>query len=163
MATSGQRPTARRSAIAKRTVRLGVVCQVPLPGSYQGEAAEFGIQDKDQRVHPGHAQADGSIRYEVDATVSERPGTMEPRFGGSFVHGSATGPFLYLSWRPGRPEGAPWIRRLKIPLASIDWVLLGGTDTGEAVALEATISGEGSGTVALLGEGWTSLRGENPA
>lgn len=148
--------------MARRTVRLGVVCQIPLPGSYQGEAAEFGIQDKDQRVHHGRAQTDGSVRYEVDATVSERPGRMEPRFGGPFIHGPATGPFLYLSWRPSRPEGAPWIRRLKLPLASIDWQLLGGKDAGEAVALETTVIGASSGTVALLGDGWTRAPREDP-
>jgi len=76
-----------------------------------------------------------------------------PDFGGPFVHGPAGARFLYLSWRP---RGGVWIRRFKIPLAPMSWEQIAA---GQAGALAARVSAASSGTVALLGAGWTPSDG----
>jgi len=76
-----------------------------------------------------------------------------PDFGGPFVHGPAGARFLYLSWRP---RGGVWIRRFKIPLAPMSWEQIAA---GQAGAPAARVSAARSGTLALLGAGWTPSDG----
>ena len=138
-----------------RVVRLRLICLTPPPQQYENSPAEFGLQDKQQVVHPGEMQAGGSLHYEFEVQVRRNRQTNALRFLGPYVHGPPAEPFLYLSWR--RKEAGPpsWIRRLKIPLSSITWAQIeaaGRTDRG---VLEASVDGTGSGTVPLLGGGWT--------
>jgi hypothetical protein len=70
------------------------------------------------------------------------------------VHGTAAVPFVYVSWRSQSAEPPHWLKRLKIPLASITWQQIEAADYARGDRLEATISGTGSGTVPILGGGW---------
>ena len=58
--------------------------------------------------------------------------------------------------RPVGPSGQPWTFRLKVPLARIDVRALGRDRGTGPVTLEARIRATSGGTVALLGNGWTS-------
>ena len=127
------------------------------PASHEARPTEFGMQDKKQSLHVGARQKDGSHVYECTvnvaiAVVDSAAKLAIPKFGGPFVHGQTDAPFLYLSYREAQ-EGSPWIRRLKISLKTITHTLV-----QEAIdhnkAIEGAISGDGSGTVPLLGKGW---------
>ena len=143
-----------------RVVRLRLDCLDP-PARHDDACVEFGLQDKHGALDPGQAQPDGAVRYELDLGVSGDPSTGPLRLRGPNVHGPATAPFLYLSLRRKDPDPASpasWIRRLKIPLASIGWdqiVAAGPPDRG---VLEAVVAGTGSATVPLLNGAWTPSR-----
>ncbi len=134
----------------RRSLRLRLICVTPPPRLHEGQPTIFGLQDKRQTLDPGQPQYDGSVAYECVLGVrhEERLGSL--RFSGQYVHGNAGDPFLYLSWGPD--SGAPpWIRRLKISLASITWDQVLAADGG---LIEASTAGTGSARVPLLGEGW---------
>ncbi len=116
---------------------------------------EFGLQDKQQVLHPGEAQPDGSVRYEIAVQARRTPQTNVPRFLGPVVHGTPTTPFLYLSLRRTELGQASWIRRLKISLAAISWEQIAVASATPSGCLEASVDGTGSATVPLLGAGWT--------
>ena len=138
-----------------RMVCLRLICVTPPPSQHENRPTEFGLQDKKQVVHPGQAQADGSVHYEFEVQVKRNEATDAPRFLGPYVHGTPAGPFLYLSWRHTEPEQAPWIRRLKVPLSAITWEQIEIAGRAADSHFETSISGLGSGTVSLLGDGWT--------
>lgn len=133
-------------------VAMHLICQTRPPDVYAGRPTEFGLQDKKQMLHPGVRMSAGAIRFNFTVTVERKPNRAKPKFGGPFVHGTADTPFVYLGYREVQ-DGAPWIRRLKIHLSSITWAQVEAAQVGEVV-LEASVSGQGSGTVPLLGEGW---------
>lgn len=135
-------------------VRLRLIC-LTSPRQLEDETTEFGLQDKQRVVHAGRRQADGSIHYALDVRVTSRRGTDAPRFSGPLVHGAAAAPFLYLGWRRKEPADSPWLRRLKIPLAAITGEQIAAVARAGGGVLEARVSGAGSGTIPLLGEGWT--------
>ncbi len=137
-----------------RAVRLRLICVTP-PEMYEGAPSEFGLQDKEQVLHPGQAQSDGSIRYDFDVQVQRDREATTPRFRGPYVHGTPAAPFLYLGWRRREAGQATWIRRLKIPLSSITWEQIEAVQGGDGGVLAASVSGTRSGTVPFLGTGWT--------
>src|SRR5262249_35713407 len=96
---------------------------------------------------------DGSFRYEIEVTVNPQHETQEIRWRGSYVHGTPAAPFLYLSLKRRSSDPISWIRRLKVPLPRLAWEQIAAAQATSRFA--ASISGEGSGTVPLLGEGWT--------
>src|ERR671932_2203914 len=137
------------------TVRLRLICVTPPPRTFENTPAEFGLQDKAQVLHPGQVQPDGSIRYDFDVQVHRSPETLAPHFRGPYVHGTPAAPFLYLGWRRSEAGQATWIRRLKIPLSSITWEQIEAVQDRDGGVLAASVSGTGSGTVPLVGTGWT--------
>jgi hypothetical protein len=143
---------------AERQVRVRVTClRPPDPGAHK---AEFGLQDRDQQVHPGQVLADGSIRFECWLLVRPQAKTGQPNFLGEYAHGSPAQRFLYLSWRPRKPRGAPWSRRMKVHLSSITWEQIeeaGQTHSLLEAAVPGTAADGGlkSGSVELLGGGWS--------
>jgi hypothetical protein len=128
---------------------IRLVCLEPPPALYEGEPAEFGLQDREQQLHAGLAQAAGSLAFQFEIQVRTDGDTIA--FSGPFVHGKRGDQFLYLSLR--RP-GGDWIKRLKIPLLGITPALLSQIPAGGG--LTATVSGAGAARTTLLGEGWTS-------
>ena len=131
-------------------IRLQITCEAPPASIYNGQPTEFGLQDKQQALHPGVSQPDGALRFACELAMKPHATTGAPDFGGPFVHGPAGARFLYLGWRP---LGGAWIRRFKIPLAPIGWEQIAA---GQAGALAARVSAARSGAVALLGAGWTA-------
>src|SRR5262245_21487142 len=139
------------SAPEARRVRLRLTCMSP-PAAPADRLAAFGLQDKNEALQPGQSQADGSVSYECDPAVKPRAATGEPDFAGPYVHGAAGARSLDLSLRDA--AAGTWTNRLKIPLAGITWALLDAADSSPGGVLAGSISGSGSGTVALLGSGW---------
>ncbi len=126
----------------KHRLRLRLTCTNPPLALYQEQAVEFGLQDRDGNLTPGVVLPDGALLFVFEVQVEVRSDdSVYP--GGRFVHGPPGGRFLYLGLRP--PGGA-WIKRIKVPLASIDAALVRAAGDG---ALAATVAGDRSGTVAL--------------
>lgn len=142
-----------KAAQGAREVQLRVVCGEPPACEREGVRTEFGLQDRQRALHPGQAQADGSLAYALSVTATQRPGADGVRFSGPFLHGTAADPFLYLSLRAAEGEATAWIRRLKIPLADLTWERLAAADTDGAFTIR--VSGARSGRAAVLGQGWT--------
>jgi len=108
--------------------------------------AVFGLQDKQQQLHSGITQADGSLLFECEVQVKFK--NDAPDFAGVYVHGTVGKRFLYLSLGKQNNGAGNWIRRLKIPLTGITTTQLGNP-------LQALVDGHKSGTVELIGGGWT--------
>lgn len=136
-----------------RIVRLQLTCLTPPPVPACTEEAEFGVQDRQEVVHPGQLQADGSLRYEIEVVAARQDETVEVRWRGAYVHGKSSAPFLYLSQRSLSAQRVGWIRRLKVPLPRLTWEQVAARQTPPCFA--ATIAGSGSGTTPLLGAGWS--------
>jgi hypothetical protein len=122
-------------------IRIRLTCDLPSmpPGTV------FGLQDQAGRLVEGRLTADGSLAFEGEVhAVRGADGSVSLR--GPIVHGTPAARFLYLSCRPARSGPAPWLFRLKVPLAGID---------PDAAVVEARIQATGGGSVPLLGDGWT--------
>ena len=130
------------------THRLRLICLRP-PGA---AGATFGIQDRDRAIHPGQEQADGSISFDVPVSFRQRDSGEAVRFTGPFVHCTATAPFLYLSLKRQDSNSELWVKRFKISLPGLTWVQ--AADIAARGVLAGCISGAGSGTVRLEGDGW---------
>jgi len=142
-------PKARSLA---HSLAMRLICDTPPPTEHDGRPTQFGLQDKDKVLHPGTSLRGGAICYDFEILVQARVGQASPKFSGPFVHGPADAPFLYLSYREAQ-DGSPWIKRLKIMLAQLTF-----SQVEQALSsggrIEGRISGQGSATVPLLGDGW---------
>jgi hypothetical protein len=65
-----------------RHVQLIVVCESPPPSAHDGQAAEFGLQDKRRALHPGIAQPDGALIFSCEVSVKPNPKTGAPTSAG---------------------------------------------------------------------------------
>lgn len=99
------------------SVRLRIVYDGTPPNTWDGNAQYFGMQDKDNVLHLGETERDGSIVFDVVLPLKPEK-TAAPVFVGDFAHGTPKERFLYLSWR--NTNGA-YAQRLKLPLAAITW------------------------------------------
>lgn len=108
---------------ARHPLRLLMTSTRP-PSAQNGRPTGFGLQDRAEHLTPGVALPDGRISFTLDLEVSQDPATGRVRFHSPFVHGPAAARFLYLGWRytDGPRE---WVRRQKLPLASITWEQVG--------------------------------------
>jgi len=132
---------------------LHIVCLNPPDSSADSRSIPFGLQDKSQTLHAGHRRSDGALQFQCSIQV-KRSNSGEVDFAGPYVHGTPHKRFLYLSLRSPDPQSEPWIRRLKISLSGINWHDIQATSEASCI-LEASVDGAKSGTVALLGGGWT--------
>lgn len=132
-------------------VHLRLICLAP-PAGHDAVGGEFGLQDKAGQLHAGSRPPDGTLRYTFDLEAVGHDADDRPRWRGAYLHGTVAAPFCYLGWRRLDAGGATWLRRLKIPLATITRAQI--EEAAEDGTLEATIGGDGSGTVPLLGGGW---------
>jgi hypothetical protein len=128
----------------KRSVRFRLLRREASAPS--GEAsAPFGLQDKDETIHPPAAGPDGMHRFDFELSVEQGP-EGRPNFTGPFACGPRDKRFVYLSWP--RLDGCGYVNRVKVRLADLDWPQI-----DEAIArglpLEADASGRkaGGGTV----------------
>ena len=134
-----------------QTVNLHLRCHAPPPQDHAGQATEFGLQDKQQILHPGLLQTDDVQLFVCDVLLKQNAKTAAPDFFGSFVHGPTGSRFLYLGWRP--PGGA-WIRRWKIPLPVITQAQFDQVTRLPTVIFEASIIDMKRATVPPIGGGW---------
>ena len=140
-------------------VRLRIICLNPPMGHYEGGATEFGLQDKQQVLHAGKSQPDGSVAFDVELSAQRNEMTGAIRWRGPYVHGAPAAPFIYLSWARLAPTPSRWIRRMKIPLSPITSQQIEAATSGTHGRLEAWVDGERSGTVPLLDDEWTTQMG----
>ena len=138
-----------------RTVHFRLVCERPPTEQDAVPVAEFGLQDKQQRLHPGEPQPDGSLVYLFDLEAVPVQAQEAVRWRGAYVHGPSAAPFLYLSVRLVGAEESHWTKRIKVPLTGITATQFETASQMDSAVLEARVSGTGSGTVALLGDGWS--------
>lgn len=147
---------------------LRILCvQPPAP---EERGALFGLQENTKEgytILPGEILANGDRVFTCECEVKQNPKTKLPNFLGACINGTPTERFLYITWHPqeGHPDlpdpiGPFGYRRMKIPLKSItmeqiEEVERTGGALETAVAGTAPNGGIYSGTVPLLGEGWT--------
>lgn len=165
------KPSTKSAGRPEQSVRLRIICQSPpSPGPH---GAVFGLQDNSTTaewvVHPGRVVATRDLCFECDCRVRPHATTGSPNFLGPFVHGDASRRFLYLSWRPqgwrpGQPEPAGWLRRIKVHLSSITWEQI-EKSAADGGVLEAILPGTGRdggpscASVPLVGGGWSVRNG----
>ncbi len=99
-----------------------------------GEATEFGLQDKGGVVHAAERASKTRSVFACGLAVGSGPGT--PTLGGPFAHGPPSGRFLYLSWR--HIGGAGWIERIKIPLSMSANQISTALRTGQTLETDVT-------------------------
>lgn len=132
----------------KSELHLSLICIHP-PALPNDGAVEFGLQDKQGKLHAGAPLSDGALQFDF-AVQAQTDDVL--RFGGLFVHGTKDAPFVYLGLRPAQ-TGAAWIKRIKVTLKGIT-----PAEVEAAIAsnqrLQATVSGQGAASVPLL-RGWT--------
>lgn len=133
----------------ERQMHLKLTCLKPPQPHSEGDATLFGLQDRMLQLHPGQVQPDGSLLFEFDVSVAIFPENKKIQFRGPYVHGTATLPFLYLSWKRTGVEPVEWIKRLKIPLPALTWEQFEGLTT-PTICYLGRVSGSSSGTVPLL-------------
>jgi hypothetical protein len=135
-----------------RTIHLSLTCMKSPERLIEQEPTVFGLQDRNQVVHAGQENEDGSVSYEIDV-LATRNHDNTVRLRGPYVHGTSQIPFLYLSLRKAEGDPKVWIRRLKVSLPDITWTQI--ETIPESTTFAARVAGTGSGTVPLLDGGWT--------
>lgn len=118
----------------------------------------FGLQDKNQRLHPPAQAAGGSAVFRCQVRAKPAAAGGPPNFSGAFTHGTPHDRFLYLSLRPVDGPQEVWIKRIKVPLKSITWEQVEAAARDADARLACTVEGGGSGTVKLIGKGWQVVR-----
>jgi hypothetical protein len=135
------------------SLTLMLICHDPPPSEHEGQAMDFGAQDKAGTLHPGTTAPDGTERFRVGVVARLQDAQLD--FAGSFVHGPRQGSFLYLGYRP--VDATTWTRRWKIPLTAITPALVSIVQA-EGSTLQAAFSTSNAVTVQLRGAGWQSVR-----
>jgi hypothetical protein len=141
--------TAPADALA---LTLELICEDVPPANAQGQAMEFGAQDKAGTLHAGAALDGRRTLFALPLTVRISADGSSADFAGPFVHGGPGGRFLYLGYRPAGETA--WTRRWKIPLAAITAEQVRAA-TSSGSALTGRISASSGSTAQLLGPGWT--------
>ena len=136
------------SAMATQTVRLHVFCANP-------PAAPFGLQDKARVIVEGQPLPDGRLRFALTLKVQQNA-EGRPNFTGPFAQGPVHARFFYLTQLD---KAGQIVRRMKVPLESITWDQVEAALADPTAYLMAEVEGSRSGTVPLLGAGWTVKRG----
>ena len=96
-------------------ISLRILYHGARPIHWSGGERDFGLQDKDEILHPGTPDQDGRITFNVPVDVKYNTGG-EPVFSGPFTHGPPANRFLYLSWRNAN---GTYAMRFKLPLSAI--------------------------------------------
>ena len=138
----------------KATIHMRVICvDLPEPPT-DFQAMLFGLQDKDHELLTGHEIASDQRFYPFSIEVEQHK-DGSPNFTGIFAHGSHRDRFLYLTLK-GLRDDENWhiVKRIKITLKPITWGQVEMVLSDNQKQLEVMVSGQGSATVPLLGDGW---------
>lgn len=125
-------------------VRFSVICVNPLP-------KPFGLQDKNRDIVEGELLPDGRLQFWLELKVKEVE-DGPPNFTGPYAHGRPLERFLYLTQKT--TEGTI-TRRVKLHLKTITWEQVQAVLDNPDAYLEAAVDSRMTGTVPLLGDGWT--------
>jgi hypothetical protein len=132
---------------------LMLIFHDPPPIVHDGQAMDFGAQDKAGALHSGTTAPDGTVRFRVELVARTADAALD--FAGPFVHGPRQGRFLYLGYRP--VGATAWTRRWKIPLTGITPSLIAAAQAEDG-ALQAAFSTRKAATVQLSGAGWICVK-----
>lgn len=138
------------------TIRLRLICQHPPPTEMGGQRAEFGLQDKKQKVYSGLVLPDGSLQFDLTVQVKAQGGQSD--FAGPWVQGPPDQRFIYLSYRLAAAN-SPWIKRIKIPLSAIGWATIQSVAGSDV--LQVKVDGRAAATVRLMTEDWKAVKEKN--
>lgn len=119
-----------------------VVLRVTVEHAPAGPGVLFGLQDKSGQVAEGVPGPQGRITMEARVRVAPSPGAGDLNFLGPFTHGPPANRHLYLSH--GKTEGGGWVKRIKLPLASITAEMIAAA--GDR-AIETVVDGRSAATV----------------
>ena len=143
--------------MAKQVITMRVLC-IDVPTSAAGfEDIQFGLQDKDKRLLYGSTNTNDQRQYDFTLSVQQHSDET-PNFTGAYAHGDRTNRFLYLTLMGQRDDDWKIIKRIKIQLRSITWDQVQAVLDDASRLLEVTVSGKGTATVPLLGDGWVAKR-----
>ena len=122
-----------------RELNLTIVLERPTLG------VDYGLQKgrgNDYETVQTQRGANKDLTFEFTVRVTETK-NGEPNFLGPFAQGSADGRFVYLDIGTlAGQRNTAWSRRLKIPLAGIDWTAIESATKGRK-SLEARVDGSG--------------------
>jgi hypothetical protein len=119
---------------------------------------------KDELVDPKRSTA-ADLSFDLTIRIKGDPDLGSARFLGEFVQGPTGAKFVYV--RVGTMAGdhfSPWTRRVKIPLAGLNWDKMIGAHNKPKHILEARIPGADRkgepicASVKLLGAGWQLVK-----
>jgi hypothetical protein len=122
----------------------------------------FSLQcGRDEIVDAKRTKQGEELSFDLTIRVKGDPDLGSARFLGPFVQGPTGGKFIYL--RVGSMAGdviSPWSRRVKVPLASLNWPNILAAASNPKVVVEARYPATGRdgspacATVKLLAGGW---------
>ncbi|MBX3097203.1 MAG: hypothetical protein KF812_10095 [Fimbriimonadaceae bacterium] len=129
--------------LTEGTVRLRVICENP-------PASPFGLQDKDGTIIEGENLEGDRVAFSLELKAKQTEDI--PYLTGSVAHGSPKERFLYLT---KKDNFGRILSRIKVPLKSIQWNQIEQVLDSAGLHLSVAVDGRRTGTVPLLGEGWT--------
>jgi hypothetical protein len=138
---------------------LTLVCHDAPPTEHDGQAMEFGAQDKAGTLHSGSSATGRTVRFSLSVTARVGADGSTLDFAGPFIHGPPAGRFCYLGYRP--LGSTAWTRRWKIPLVAITSAQVAAAQAAGR-ALVAHFSATSGSTVQLLGGGWAVAGDDEP-
>ncbi|MDO9086023.1 MAG: DUF5990 family protein [Anaerolineaceae bacterium] len=104
-----------------KKLKVRLICRTMPVIPLEEGTFDVGMQDKNQSVHAGQKQKDGSMFFGCDLEASLDDSSGRLSFRGPFVHGTPEARFLYLSWKRKDASSSPWFWRVKVPLTGITW------------------------------------------
>lgn len=117
-----------------------ILLRVVVDHAPAGTGTFFGLQDKAGQVAEGVAGPGDRRTYQTRVRVTMIGSLLN--FLGPFTHGPKANRHLYLSH--GRSGGEGWIKRIKLPLASITKEMVAAASDGP---IETLVDGRSAATV----------------
>ena len=139
--TSQTRASPKVEARQGRTeIALRVVLQQPPPGvDFALQKGRGSIYETVQKQRP----KGGDLKFAFSiAAKAAKDGSAD--FAGPFVQGPCGARFVYLDIGTyAGQSNTPWSRRLKVPLAGIDWKLIQKAEQRAGAIIETSVNGTG--------------------
>lgn len=117
-----------------------IMLRVAVDHAPAGPGVIFGLQDKSGDVPHGVPGPGGLTTFKARVRVVTDGGSLN--FLGPFTHGAPANRHLYLSH--GRTGGEGWVKRIKLPLASITLEMIAAAN---GRAIETVVDGRSAATV----------------
>src|SRR5918995_7360833 len=105
-----------------------VVLRVRVAHAPARAGVSFGLQDKAGVLARGRSHRDGSMTCLGEVRAEQSGDGGKPNCLGNLTHGPRSRRHLYLSLRHSDDGG--WVKRIKLPLDSITWDMIGAAQDG---------------------------------